>query len=646
MQGIKENHQSARILVIENNGDILAAMAYLLRLEGYEVIESTTGQEGLHLIKDKKPDVVLLDKVLPDIDGIELCRRIKSDPELTGSYVVLISQIKKPFGDGVEGFEGGADGYLIKPIQNRELLAQVKAMVRLKKVEEALRKSEQRFQLVARATNDALWDWDLETNALWWNEEIKELFQYPLEEVKPDITWWYEHIHPEDRDRVISGVQKAIHENTRYWFDEYRYRRADGSYAYVFDRGYIISDHCGKPIRMVGSMMDITTRKQAEEALRESEERFRATFEQAAVGIAHVAPDGRWLWVNQKLCDIVGYTREELMGKTFQDITHPEDLATDLKYAHQMLRKEIPTYSMEKRYIHKNGSHVWINLTVSLVHRPSGDPAYFIAFIEDITRRKQAEDQILRLNEELEQRVLARTAEPQATIKELEAFSYSVSHDLRAPLRAIHGFSRILLEDYASQLSPEIQEYLQWISNNARQMNHLIDDLLAFSRLSRQSIRKQPIATAALVHQILEDLRREQEGKQIEILIGDLPECQADPALLKQVFVNLLSNAFKFTRRQESVKIEIGYRPGDRPGEQVYFVKDNGVGFNMQYANKLFGVFQRLHPAEEYEGTGVGLAIVQRIIHRHGGRVWAEGEVNKGATFYFTLPQSDSFEPT
>jgi DNA-binding response OmpR family regulator len=196
MQGIKENHQSARILVIENNGDILAAMAYLLRLEGYEVIESTTGQEGLHLIKDKKPDVVLLDKVLPDIDGIELCRRIKSDPELTGSYVVLISQIKKPFGDGVEGFEGGADGYLIKPIQNRELLAQVKAMVRLKKVEEALRKSEQRFQLVARATNDALWDWDLETNALWWNEGIKELFQYPLEEVKPDITWWYEHILP------------------------------------------------------------------------------------------------------------------------------------------------------------------------------------------------------------------------------------------------------------------------------------------------------------------------------------------------------------------------------------------------------------------------------------------------------------------
>lgn len=241
------------------------------------------------------------------------------------------------------------------------------------------------------------------------------------------------------------------------------------------------------------------------------------------------------------------------------------------------------------------------------------------------------------------------TAALEAANKELEAFSYSVSHDLRAPLRAMDGFSRILLEEYASQLSPEAQRYLRLVRDSARQMGLLIDDLLAFSRLSRQPLNKQPVAPAKLVRQALEELRAEQEGRRIEIIIGDpsagsgqaLPICQADPILLKQVFVNLLSNALKFTRRREVARIEVGYLP--RPGEGgeggAYFVKDNGVGFDMRYADKLFGVFQRLHRAEEYEGTGVGLAIVQRIIHRHGGRVWAEAEVDGGATFYFTIPK-------
>lgn len=231
--------------------------------------------------------------------------------------------------------------------------------------------------------------------------------------------------------------------------------------------------------------------------------------------------------------------------------------------------------------------------------------------------------------------------------KELEAFSYSVSHDLRAPLRAIDGFSRILLEEYAPQLVPEAQRYLRLVRGNAKQMGYLIDDLLTFSRLSRQPLQKQLVAPADLVRECLEDLRAEREGRRVEITIGDasaalrqgskqaLPACEADPSLLKQVWINLLSNALKFTRHREVAVIEIGCREED--DEDVYFVKDNGVGFDMQYVGKLFGVFQRLHRAEEYEGTGVGLAIVQRIVHRHGGRVWAEAEVDKGATFYFTL---------
>jgi light-regulated signal transduction histidine kinase (bacteriophytochrome) len=234
-----------------------------------------------------------------------------------------------------------------------------------------------------------------------------------------------------------------------------------------------------------------------------------------------------------------------------------------------------------------------------------------------------------------EMQLRLRAEQLQQANSELEAFAYSVSHDLRAPLRAINGFSRILLEDHAPHLSDTARHYLHLVSDSARHMGQLIDDLLTFSRLSRQPLKLQRVVCADLVRQVLAELLHEHEGRRVDIAIGDLPVCQADPSLLKQVFVNLLANALKFTRSRDVAVITVGCR--ENGGERVYFVQDNGAGFDMQYVDKLFGVFQRLHRADEYEGTGVGLAIVQRILHRHGGRIWAEATVNQGATFYFTL---------
>ncbi len=235
-----------------------------------------------------------------------------------------------------------------------------------------------------------------------------------------------------------------------------------------------------------------------------------------------------------------------------------------------------------------------------------------------------ARDDLHQLNSSLE-----------AANKELESFSYSVSHDLRAPLRAVDGYSSVLLEEFSAEMRPEAKLLLNNVRTSAKQMGKLIDDLLRFSHVGRQPMSKRPVNISSHVHEVLEELRKKQADRRIEIQIDELPDCVGDPSLLRQVLVNLLSNAFKFTRQREKALIQVGCR--QQAGENVYFVRDNGAGFDMRHVEKLFGVFQRFHGADEFEGTGVGLSIVQRIIQRHGGRIWAEAEVNKGATFYFTL---------
>jgi two-component system sensor histidine kinase/response regulator len=253
----------------------------------------------------------------------------------------------------------------------------------------------------------------------------------------------------------------------------------------------------------------------------------------------------------------------------------------------------------------------------------------------ELAERERAEEEVKRLNEDLERRVVERTAQLAATNKELEAFSYSVSHDLRAPLRHISGFAQTLMEDCSSQLGPEAKHKLGRIQEGTRKMAHMIDDLLNLSRLDRHGLALKPTSLNSLVESVLQDLKAESAGREIEWRIGALPSCDCDPGLMQQVFTNLLSNAVKYTRRQKQAKIEVGQTT--LSDQLVIYVRDNGAGFDTKYADKLFGAFQRLHRADEFEGTGVGPATVQRIIRKHGGRVWAEAEVDKGAMFCFTL---------
>jgi PAS domain S-box-containing protein len=383
-------------------------------------------------------------------------------------------------------------------------------------------------------------------------------------------------------------------------------------------------------ILVTAAIRDISVRKDAEKHLAQMEGRYRGLLEAAPDAMVVVNPGGQIVLLNLQAEKQFGYRRDELVGQKVKNIIpdgFAERLIADgIRTAAEALAQQIGT-GIELTGRRKDGSEFPIEIMLSPL--ASAEGILVTAAIRDITERKRFESTLRDKNIEL-----------QTAVNELDAFSYSVSHDLRAPLRAIDGFSQILLKQYGKALSEEPREYLQLVRDNSLQMGHLVDDLLAFSRLGRTSLTKRKVLTGTVVEQVLRNVRQQTEGRSVSVSVGHLPPIWGDAALIKQVFVNLIGNAFKYTRLRADATVEIGSH--DTDGERVYFVRDNGAGFDMQYADKLFGVFQRLHRADEFEGTGVGLAIVQRIIQRHGGRVWAEAAVNRGATFSFTTGASKS----
>ncbi len=378
------------------------------------------------------------------------------------------------------------------------------------------------------------------------------------------------------------------------------------------------------------------TLEQRREELRQAEAKFRILVEQSLVGI-YVIQGDNFVYVNPKLAELVGCSAREIVGRPVLDYIAPESRGTvqenikkrmsgEIRSAHYMLALQKKDRGIIQAEVHGVRTEY------------DGRPA-IIGTLLDITDRVRAEAEIHRLNASLEQRVIERTAQLEAANRELEAFSYSVSHDLRAPLRHINGYVEMLREDAGGNLNEECLRYLDVMSNSTKQMGQLIDDLLAFSKMSRIEMQHQHVNFSQMVEETRSKLELETEGRNVVWKQGNLPEVEGDPAMFRQVWVNLLSNAVKYTRPRDPAEIEIGCTDGGED-ETVFFVRDNGVGFDMQYVQKLFGVFQRLHRPTEFEGTGIGLAIVQRIIQRHGGRIWVEAKPDAGATFYFSLPKA------
>ena len=377
------------------------------------------------------------------------------------------------------------------------------------------------------------------------------------------------------------------------------------------------------------------TEQRLKASLKEVENLKAALDEHAIVAITD--PRGKITYVNDKFCAISKYSRDELLGQDHRIINsgyHSTEFIRSL-WATIMLGQ---VWHGEIKNEAKDGSFYWVDTTIVPFLDGEGKAYQYVAIRADVTERKRAEEEIKKLNADLEERVRQRTNELEAANRELEAFSYSISHDLRAPLRAMAGFTRILETQFAGQVPEEALHAMERIRTNAVKMGQLIDGLLDFASLGRRALSKQTVAPTTIARTVFEELRAELNGRRVDIEIAELPCCEADGTLLKQVFANLLSNALKYTRDRDPAEIRVGWRQAT--SENQYFVQDNGAGFDPEYASKLFHVFQRLHRADQFEGTGVGLAIAHRIIERHGGRIWGEGRVDLGAIFYFTLEKA------
>jgi PAS domain S-box-containing protein len=497
----------------------------------------------------------------------------------------------------------------------------------------AQRQERDRFRALVHATPQIVWT----TNPQGEVEDIPEWRAFTGQSVEEVKGWgWKNALHPEDRERIATTWSEAV--KNRSLFDtEYRLRRKDGEYRFVNARGVPVLNADGSVSQWVGFCADIHERKRAEEAFRQASAYNRSLLEASLDPLLTISPEGKVTDVNSATEKVTGRSRQELVGTDFSDyFTDPGKARAGYQ---QVFREgHVQDYELEAR--HRDGHITPVLYNASLYRDWAGQVVGIFAAARDIAERRKAEEDIRKLNDELAQRVRERTAKLEAANEELEAFTYSVSHDLRAPLRHVDGFSKLLVEEFDRHLPEQARHYVDRIQRGTRQMGQLVDDLLNLSRVGRGGLSIQITGLNSIVQEAVSELQAESPERKITWKIASLPFVECDPTLMKQALLNLLSNAVKFTRPRQEAVIEVGTRHYN--GHEAVFVRDNGVGFNMKFADKLFGVFQRLHRPQDFEGTGVGLATVQRIVHKHGGRVWAEAELDRGATFYFTLATEPS----
>src|SRR5438445_6547749 len=506
---------AAKLLIIGPQASNRSVLVRSLREAGHDLDEAATGTEGLALVAAEAPELVVVGLELPDMGGLEVCRRIKTRPQSATIPVILLSSVFTKSVRRVEGLEAGADKCLAEPIEPSELLAQVGAILRVRRIEAALRESEERFRLATEAMNGLVYEWDISANVTRRSAGMAEFLGWTSDEVTADSRWWPEQIHPEDVATVQQHFAAAVARRAPACGHEYRIRHKDGHYFWIWDSNRIIYGADEKPIRVIGCTVSIDERKHAEDELR------------------------------------------------------------------------------------------------------------------------NAKDALSHLNEDLEDIVEERTTRLLEMVAELESWSYSIAHDMRAPLRTMHNFSGFLLHDFGPRLDGIARDYLERIRAAARRFDNYINDLLDYGKVGRGSFPLETVDTERLIAEILDTYPNLQAPKcSIEVQLP-LPPVKANASALTQVFSNLLGNAVKFVQQDTLPHVRIW---AEKKGTLVrLWIEDNGIGIPRAAQPRVFGMFQRLHPTSAYEGTGIGLAIVRRAVERMGGTVGLESEPDKGSRFWVEL---------
>ena len=489
--------------------------------------------------------------------------------------------------------------------------------------EDALRTSKEKYRKLIEAAPDAIFVLDAHGKCVLANDSAARLLGCREDEVAGlSLTDTYA---PTERDLLQERLDRARNQGA-FRFERQFLRQNNEVVPVEVSLSTAGEDHYQEIVR------DISDRKEAEEELRKQAE---------LLSLAHDAiivrdPESRIMFWNRGAERTYGWTGPEALGHVTHELLQTR-FPIPLETIDAVLQAQ-GQWEGELRHITRDGTPIVVTSRQSLRRDEHGAPVVTLEINRDVTERRRAEEQIQRLNEELEQKVIERTKELEVINKELEAFAYSVSHDLRAPVRHIAGFTELLQKHSGPVLDDKSRHQIDMILDSANRMGTLVDDLLAFSRIGRAETQKTTVDLAQIVKSIIGELAPDTQARNITWHVGDLPKCSGDPAMLRLVFTNLVSNAVKFTRTRQHAEIQIDSL-NHSPDEIIVFVKDNGVGFDMQYKDKLFGVFQRLHSQEAFEGTGIGLATVQRVVHRHSGRTWGEGAVDNGATFYIALPK-------
>lgn len=614
-----KRNEKAVILIVDDKPANILALEGLLSSADRSLLNAHSGQEALKIALNREIDLIILDVQMPQMDGFEVAQILKSNKKTKDIPIIFASAERKEHAWMMKGFEEGAVDYLFKPLDADVTKAKVSVLLKVQlQKKELIEKNAllEKSALLINNSADIIGIIDARSLKI---EEINQAFTvilgYSPEETKETPLTFFLDAHDGAFIQKLkeTGNEKLSFE-TRIYCKNRTIKWLDW-HVVVKARKWFINAR------------DITEIKQVEKI-----RNYLATVVKQSNDSIYIHDhEGRIISWNKGAERIYGYSESEALQMKIWNII-PEYLRPETQVMVSKILMGEKIEFLETKRVTKHGKLMDVLFSASFLS-DSGSPDNSIVITErDITEQKVADEQIERLNSSLEKNIF----QLEAANKELESFSYSVSHDLRAPLRALHGYARILEEDYQDILNDDAMAVLKKIHFNVDRMDGLINDLLAFSKIGKKGIRKAEVDMTEQVRNIISEISTTTEHK-AHIVIRELPHAYGDYSLLNQVWTNLISNAIKYSSKKESPQIEIGSEPGREENE--YYIKDNGAGFDMAYAHRLFGTFQRLHDVSEFEGTGIGLAIVQRIVLKHGGTVKAEGEPEKGATFYFSIPR-------